>query len=95
MTENCSQESTVRISAFEDWQNLTTSRPIFRYFSTVFWYSIGDVLRVICENLAKVGNDVSESLTLQSFSIGLADVSRTHFASHYKSFCIHFLNKTC
>ena len=47
MTENSSQEIGCHNKGIGDGQRSAASRPIFRLFSTVFWFSIGDILRVI------------------------------------------------
>ena len=47
MTENSSQEIGCHNKGIGDGQRLAASRHIFRLFNTVFWFSIGDILRVI------------------------------------------------
>ena len=47
MTEDRSREIGCHNIGTGDWQSLTASRPIFRLFSTVFWFRIGDILRFI------------------------------------------------
>ena len=83
MTENSSQEIGCHNKGIGDGQRLAASRPIFWLFNTVFWFSIGDILRVIFVRiLLRWEMSFLTHSPLQSFSIGLTGVSRTHFASH-------------